>query len=506
MTWRQETSPTPEGVSVFPGAEFPLAPNAIRDAYTKYWQATAIPTIEQQLHEREMTLINTLMADFCDDYLSAPVYSAAMLGPIVDAYTQSSTHAAAVAALRSYIDHESAETRQYVLGIVADRPVLTAFWRDTVDAQSQNTPEIHNLLQSCDAIHVTPEQWGSRVPLVAPDRILSLLNAVNLESLLIKSVETLVQLDPATAKNNSDTFIQLYQAESLLAPLCEIIGFDGLAMALQSRSYIIRSTFTDNTEPVERATALVNERGNEHQVDDDVQALFTAVFGEHIHEQVIRHAAPHGIIIGEGLCTRDNLRVVWRLKSIGSLARKLNDNKSYPMDIIGATVIAHNETQLAERLGRIIDHSHDDERIRLTPTTERTDAVHVKGTPDYIETIRKGLGFDSLESMRRFVDVKEVAPGEHRVSKVTLVFRQDNRPDLRAEIQLTTAADRIEARIGSAAHLLYKFSQHAEKPIDPNDLAAIRARKDKLNPTTYHLNPLSVMRGDALCRELTRPA
>jgi len=492
----------------FPDAEFPLAPASVRDAYHSLWEQSSLTPQQLTAKEHELALTNTLIADFCDEYISAPVYSAAMLGPLADSLAYPESSLDAEQALRQYTNHphESTESVSYVLGILADRPVIENFWHDTLTEMYHDQPDLLQHLQSSDSHMLSTETWQPHAHLVTPDRTLALLNTVNLESLLIQSVETLVRLSPENVTKDNLTLQEVYRAESFFGPLCEIIGFDGLAMALQSRANIVRSIYTGNEAKVQQAQHIIGERGNEKQVDEDVQSLFSAVFGDHIHEQVIKHTAPHGIIIGEGLCTSKNLRVVWRLKSVGSLARKLDQENIpgyIPMDILGATIIAHNEHEMAERLGRIIERSHNDDTVRLVPTAERTDAVHVKGTPDYIETVREALGFDSIESMRRFVDVKEVAPGEHRVCKVTLVHSQEGRPDLHAEIQLTTEADRIEARIGSAAHLLYKMAHSSEKVIDPSYLAAIRARKDKLDRGGMHLNPASAERAEELYRYLT---
>lgn len=486
MLRHHEGGQSKDYVPYFPDEYFPLAPEPVRDAYTYYWQTTDTSRESIADQEREMALVNTYISDFCDEYIKPPVYTAAMLGPIADKLDDAKNAENAWQALQQYASSpdEDPTDAEYVLGVLADRPLVTTFWQSAVKNHYAGTPELRDLLQLQTPEQVTDEaMWEAPAQLVSPDAMLGLLDNVNLESLLIRSAETLAFFDSPKAGQDSLTLRRIHQAESLLAPLCEIIGFDGLAMALYSKTNILRAQYGGKTDAIIRAHAAIAERGNEHQVDADVQSLFSVIFGSHIHEQVIKHGAPHGIVIGEGFCTNDNIRVVWRLKSTGSLARKIireNHPEQLPMDILGATLVTRDEQQLAEQLGHIIDRTHDDGRVRLQPTPERTDAVHVKGTPDYIETVRQALGFDSIESMRRFVDVVEVAPGGHRVCKVTLIYRHDGRPDLHAEIQLTTEKDRVEARIGSAAHLLYKFAGTSEKAIDPSHLADIRARKSNL--------------------------
>ena len=479
---------------VFPGAAFPGASEAIHDTYRQLWSATELSETEIAARQQELTLTTTLIADFCDEYLSPRAYTAAMLSPILEAATTAGTSAQAQEALRVYVGNtvESEEEKQYVIGLASDRPVITDFWHENVAARYSANPELQSVLQATEPIEVSIEQWSTHSQSIEPRYINELASSVNLESLLIKAGELLAQLDPSTAVNDSRTLDRAHQAEALLAPLCEIIGFDALAMALYSHVHVLRAMFTGNLAPLQQAQAIINERGDKEQVDQDVQELFGVVFGDNIHEQIINHGAEHGIMMGEGYCTGECLRVNWRLKSVGSLTKKLDARspENIPLDIIGATVTAQSVPQIAQRLKRILERSNSDDRVVLTPTSERDAAIHVKGTSEYIETIRTGLGFESLEAMREVVDVVEVGEGAHRVCKVTLVFAQPGRPELRAEIQITTESDRIENRIGKAAHMLYKLVKHLGLGADSidredyaQDLALIHARKKYLGAT-----------------------
>ena len=487
----------------------PDTPLEVREAYETYWNVTDTPHSERDAAANHRDYVKTLIGDFCDDYINDSVYSAAALGAMVDAYY--SDDPAAKQGLRTYLRESSAsiEEQDYVLGIASDHAEIDAFWNLTVADMYADQPELYSTLLGDASAPIKADAWQPRAKLVMPERTLELLDSVNIESLLISSVETLAQLDEDEAALDAKTLQNAYRAEAFLGPLCEIIGFDGLSMALQSRVNTLRAMHTGRQAQVAEASRIIGERGGEQQVDQDVQELFGAIFGENIHEQVLRHGAPHGIIIGEGLATSKNLRVVWRLKSIGSLANKLsrtNPEEFTPMDIIGATVITDTEEQVAERLTRIIERSHNDPNVKLVPTVDRTDAVHVKGTPDYIDTVREVLGFTSVDAMKRFVDVKEVTEGAHRVCKVTLVHSREGRPDLRAEIQLTTAKDRVEARIGSAAHLLYKFAGATNETPDPAIFAAIHARKEELTRPNAYLVPASAERARALRRDLALAA
>jgi len=509
---------------VFPGAAFPGASEVIRDTYQSLWDATKLTDAEIKAQEQELALTTALIADFCDEYLSPRAYTAAMLSPILEAATAPDTAAQAREALRVYANStsETEEEKRYVIGLASDRPVIADFWHKSVASRYSADPELQSLLQSHKPTEVSIKHWGVHSKSIEPRYINELASSVNLESLLIKAGELLAQLDPSTATNDSQTLDRAHQAEALLAPLCEIIGFDALAMALYSHVHVLRAMFTGNIAPLQRAQEIISERGDKEQVDKDVEALFSVVFGDSIHEQIIKHGAEHGIMMGEGVCTSDYLRVNWRLKSVGSLAKKLStrSHENIPLDILGATVTTHNVPQIAARLKRILERSDSDERITLTPTSERDKAIHVKGPREYIEAIREGLGFESEYAMRQVIDVVEVDKGAHRVCKVTLIFAQPEesdqpeRPDLRTEIQITTKKDRVRNRIGEAAHMLYKLGKHLGINADAidregyaQDLALIHARKKHLGVTTYdQLTSGSLTRADSLYKELTGPA
>lgn len=518
-----ERAPHPREL-VFPDAAFPGASEAVHDTYRNLWDAAELTGAEVEAHARELILTTTLITDFCHKYLSPRVYTAAMLSPILEAATTADTGSHAREALRVYINNsvESEEEKRYVIGLASDRPVIADFWRESVTARYPADPTLQNLLQSNDPAPVSIEQWATHSRSIEPRDINELASSVNLESLLIKATELLAQLDPSTATNDSQTLDRVHQAEALLAPLCEIIGFDALAMALYSHVHVLRAMFTGNLAPLQQAQNIINERGDKEQVDRDVQELFSTVFGDNIHEQIINHGANHGIMMGEGYCTSECLRVNWRLKSVGSLAKKLNTRspENIPLDIIGATVTTKDVSQIASRLKRILERAESDEYVVLTPTSERDKAVHVKGPTEYIEAICEGLGYESVDAMRKDIDVVTVAEGAHQVCKVTLVFKQPEkdkkpeRPDLRAEIQITTESDRVENRIGKAAHMLYKLVKHlgiSDDSIDKEhyaqDLALIHARKKHLGATDYdQLTSGSLDRAGKLYEELRNPA
>lgn len=499
---------TPDNGPVFPDAEFPLAPEFVRDAYRLFWEKANYSTDDIREKQKDLALTNTLIADFCDEYLNASVYTATMLGPIFDAQSDPDPTVAAAAyqTFVSYVQdkHNTPETVLYILGLLSDRPVIDNFWKQKVTDLYSEQPELQEHLLTQSASTVPVELWW-RAKLVPPKEMLALAKNVNIETLLTESVETLVRLGLDKVRDDSATLQQVYKAESLLSPLCHVIGFDGLDMALSSREHTLKAIFTGELELLERITNAVEAEGSADEYTQRVQSLFLALFGDSIHEQVVKHTAQHGVMIGEGLCTANNLRVTWRRKTIGSRVEKILHSESAGeetlSDELGATVICDSIEEVGEQLALLIENAHNDHRVRLVPTASRTDAIHISGERAYVEKVRMALGFDSIEAMERFVDVKIAEPHEYHVSKATIVYSEDGKDDLRAEVQFLTKADRAHARTGMTAHIFHKYSKYIPDDSDQISLEDIFVRKPNLSEHADHLNPASLERSVKLYQE-----
>ena len=100
------------------------------------------------------------------------------------------------------------------LGISTDFAIVSDFWK--------NNSWLPNPEQ---------DEWEQHIPMVEIPKLLDLSENINLETALIESIHTLAILE--TYSNRSEDVLKAaIKAESLYAPLCELIGFDGLAMAL----------------------------------------------------------------------------------------------------------------------------------------------------------------------------------------------------------------------------------------------------------------------------------
>jgi hypothetical protein len=478
--------------SAFHDSEFPLAPEAVLHAYRSFWRATRQPHGRTSRILRAMTEANTLIADFCDEYLAPQVYSAAMLSGLYDAMSEPATSLSAKKGLRTYLmrSNETAEDKLFVLGLLSDRRSIDEFWANQLTSMYEDDPDRLTLLTDpTNTLQVPERAWEQPVIGTKAEAILRLRSekGVNIESLLVEAAQTLQWLHTDQAKNDTATLQKMHIAESLYAPLAEVIGFDGIAMALQSRCVVLRNAHTGKQDSVDQAERIIANLGDPSIVEARTQTMLEAVLGENIHEQVLTHATPHGIVIGEGICTKDDLRVVWRRKTIGSLARKLSklEADQTPMDIIGATIITQTTTQAGSVISDLLKRVQYDPRVVLRPSPSRTSPLHIKGGAQYVQEIATALGYSSIEDLKNVADVVVTNNSSYQVAKVTLTFQRWGEPwPLHAELQFTTEADRIEARIGSAAHALYKLSggvtNTAHTDNETHALAELRAQKRHL--------------------------
>lgn len=455
----------------FLGEHFPLAPEAIRAAYQQYWHDTQ-PSY-QAAREQELGLetTNTLISDFYAGHLTPQTYGGATLTPLVQATEVPELRPYALSALGTYV-HGTDEPREdvlFTLGLASDQSVIRTY---------QNTV--------VDQLYPDSEQPWSQLPVNAsPNDILRIRTelGVNIESHLIAAANSMrwfLSLDPGS---RSDALQRARRAESLHAPISEIMGFDGVAMALQSHLAVMRLRQLGEGHYVEQARAILQHIADPHATDRRVAQMLSTTLGKSWHQQVLTHGERHGIMIGEGWATPDDLRTVWRKKTLGSTAHKvamLPPDKE-PSDIIGATVITNNARQSGKVLQGALQRIHRDPRLWLRPAPSRDSAIHVRGTQNYLAEVAVGMGYSSIDELAAIADVRKVAEGDYQVAKVTFAFQQwgEAKP-LLTEIQTNDSDGRKQARVGSAAHAMFKLTHQLATPEQVEAIEQIHSRKELL--------------------------
>lgn len=468
MTQYSEVGQSSRQASHFLGEHFPLAPDAIRVAYQQYWHDTQ-PSYqaanEQQLN---MRTTNTLMRDFYTGRLTPQAYGGAMLTPLVQATEDRELRSRALDALHTYVSttNESHDDIIFGLGLATDQSVIRTFQNDIVT----------KLYPASD------EPWAaSPVDATAHDilRIRTELG-VNIESHLIAATNSLRWFLSYNPMGYADALQRARRAESLHAPICEIIGFDGIAMALQSNLATMQLRQLGQEQYSEQARQHLLHLADPHITDQRVHDMLTAAQGSSQHQQVLQHGEKHGIMIGEGTTGPDDLRVVWRKKTLGSTARRFARLPAgmFPPDIIGATVITNDAHQSGTVLMTALRNIEADSRMKLQLSPSRDKPLHVRGAPEYIADVAAGMGYESIEALEQDADVRRTSASDYQVAKVTFSFQQWGEPQpLDVELQTNRVTDRYEARVGSAAHALYKLTGKSATPEETDAIAKIHSRK-----------------------------
>lgn len=427
-----------------------------------------------------MARVNGIISDFCDSFIQPPVYSAAMLMPLTDKLEDPFTSRNAYRALRIFLEESDTSERdnEYTLGMLSDRKVIGDFWQESVCAIIESHPEIASAFGSDMAETEIPrEMWDHKAHIVDKHKMKTLLDQVNLESILIQSAELLEWLTSDRAGNNGETYAYMHAAKSIFAPICKIVKFGGLEMALQNRCSQLQLEFTGKQQFVEKAATHLEWIESPEQVERVMQSMFEGILGYTVHEQALSHNSEHGIIIGEGI-TEDDDRVIWRVKALARVAEKLvrKGIDAKLMDIAGATLIVKDEPTLAAALASILERVNVDDRMKLTPSPSRDHAIHVRGDSAYIDVVREALGYTTIEEMEDHVDVKYGEVGGFRVAKVTFTYDVPGilKP-VPFEVQINTEQDRVSARVGRAAHIYTKYPG-AREAFDPKDLEELRSR------------------------------
>jgi hypothetical protein len=505
----------PEGPLVGPDELFPQAPDSVRAAYETYWRTTHASPETARSEEMRMTRVNTLLGDFGQRDLHPYVYTAAMLGKIYDQTDDYLKARTSMRALKQYLDHPetSEEEGDYVLGLLSGRRVTRYFWDRSVQRlHDGDMVLLPILLDSSNAAPVSNELWLNSHALArtAPENAIQYfvdLNShsenVDTESMFIDAAEALAWLDSDAAGNDSRTFQVIHKVEVLLAPLCEFMGFTALASHLRSETLKRRLINGGDGSSIDRASHYLESLGCQEDIERQTQTMIEIALGEQLSQRVVDNASNHGIVMGEGLCTPDALRIEWRMKSLGSLAQKLSEYDEYaemPMDIIAATVIVSSETQVANLIAHIVERVNESPRTTPWPSPSKEHALHISGDPAYINAIIVALGGESIDAMRHIVSIKETSERGFHVAKLTFVYSEYEKTPLRTEIMVTTAQDRREARIGIPAHALYKLGVAIPPESDTTRLTGafsnLKSRRKIINKPT--LTPRGMERSKIL--------
>lgn len=450
----------------FLGEHFPLAPEAIRAAYQQYWHDTQ-PSY-QAVDEQSVTMktVNTLMHDFYSGRLTPQAYGGAMLAPLVQIAKGDDRELRmhALAALRTNVDttDESYEDIIFALGLAADQPVIRAYQNELIDT-----------------LYPESEQPWAQMPVGAsPHDLLRIRTefGVNIESHLIAAANSLRWFLSLNPTNYADALQRARRAESLHAPMCEVVSIDGIAMALQSHLAVMRLNQLGKGQYVDQAKQQLQHLADPHIADQRISGMLAEVRGSSTHKQVLTHGERHGIMIGEGITGPDELRTLWRIKSLGSLADKLRLYGS-ATDNVGVTTITNDAFESGRVVADALHRMGNDPRFTLRTSPKRHTPLHVRGAPEYVREVAQGMGYRDTDELRRHADVRETSTDDYQVAKIAFDYQQWGEVEpLQVELQTNRSQDRSAARIGTANHAFYKLTGKLATPEEAEIVAQLNSR------------------------------
>ncbi len=453
------------------------------------------------------------------DYVN--VFAGGMLPPealdaaaLYDLMAESTKSAAAMQAVASArMDYYSAPgtrrgSEQYVAALINDMAHIDseAKWYRNHKAYIEHTSGHYDI-------------WEHPLPPAAIKDMARLGSEVNLESVIIKACEQLDGLVLAVngmvkgqyqpGEQDLATLEAVIEAESFYGPLCETIGFDGLAMELRSQARQLRMFRQGKGDIVMQAYDICREGrqygpqavlGNLAQFGGDF--AISSVVNEPEYNRHYADGMPYASVqlgefaldLGDGVAMAGN----WRLKSVGSLAYKMaQPGAELPMDVMGLTAISDDPAELARNFAAVVERTASSPRLEPRPAPSKEKWAIVQGDDEYIATVCSQLSpafiADNVQIISR--------PSGYKVAKFTCLGAGGNLP---VEMQFVTKADRRNGRTGEDAHIFHKagadgvsYTAEQRRQAAP-DLAELNRRAQHM--VAHHgeltINPRSLYRSE----------
>jgi hypothetical protein len=331
---------------------------------------------------------------------------------------------------------------------------------------------------------VPAEAWRQIEPFVDVEQMAAFLDKTNIEAVIIKACELLDNMRYPSSSRESAKLQDVLEAESFYAPLCEVMGFDGLAASLRSQAHIIRLKGQGKHE-------LVKDIREQYETirRAGVRNLVSAIFDA----QIITEAAVgprseascpnRSIHIGDFVAQNGKLVYgKYRLKTVGSWAAKVheahqNDKPEYtPMDVLGLTVISKNVKAQAHDFVEFLQRRIDmNPAFQLKKAASKSSAICVHGTVDYVTTVRRemeqrGLDTERCEFVVQNAESVQQRGQKYQVSKTTFLMDYPGLDKgVPVEVQFVTKAERQRSRTGEVAHIIYKYIRQLERQHSVSD-------------------------------------
>ncbi len=461
----------------------------------EYFQGEGVNERKDLMAHAERTM--KLVEEFAGLKLPPEAIHAVLLHDVVDRFhnrdsqkcTPERRQAAGLALADVFTNPGTGMTREqgsYVASLIADFiAVEEASGRHRLQVANAIPESIREIITDRYEGSVPAEAWRQIEPFVDVEQMAEFLDKTNIEAVIIKACELLDNMCHPSSSRESAKLQDVLEAESFYAPLCEVMGFDGLAASLRSQAHIIRLKGQGKRKLVEE---IREQYETIRQVG--VRNLVNTIFGtEEVKTEAVvgprsEESCPNrSIHIGDFLAKNGKkVEGKYRLKTVGSWAAKVhearqNDKLEYtPMDVLGLTVISGTVKDQARDFVEFLQWRIDmNPAFQLKKANSKSSAIYVQGTVDYVNAVRWEMwqhGFDIGRCEFAIQDDESVKQcgQKYQVSKVTFLM---DHPELDkgvpVEVQFVTKAERQRSRTGEVAHIIYKYIRQLERKRSVSD-------------------------------------
>lgn len=454
-----------------------------------YFQGEGVNERKDLVEHAERTM--KLVEEFAGLKLPPEAIHAVLLHDVVDRFhnrdsqkcTPERRQAAGLALADVFTNPKTGMTREqgtYVASLLADFILVEeASGRHRLQVANTIPESIREIITDRYNGSVPAEAWRQIEPFVDVEQMAEFLDKTNIEAVIIKACELLDNMRYPSSSRESAKLQDVLEAESFYAPLCEVMGFDGLAASLRSQAHIIRLKGQGEHD-------LVKEIREQYETirQVGVRNLVNTIFGtEEVKTEAVvgprsEESCPNrSIHIGDFLAKNGKkVEGKYRLKTVGSWAAKVhearqNDKLEYtPMDVLGLTVISDTVKDQARDFVEFLQRRIDmNPAFQLKKANSKSKAICVQGTVDYVNAVRWEMwqhGFDIGRCEFAIQDDESVKQRgqKYQVSKVTFLM---DYPELDkgvpVEVQFVTKAERQRSRTGEVAHIIYKYIRQLER-------------------------------------------
>lgn len=375
---------------------------------------------------------------------------------------------------------------------------------------------------------VPAKAWLATEPYLDFAHMRSVLNDSNIEAFIVKGCELIDNMQNPSSTRESALLQDALEAESIYAPILEVLGFDGLASVIRSEAHLVRLAKYDDAIEREDVEDNGQIRGPEcidraREIIENIEKVGVDSIVQHIFGEESSMAQPvvgknaDGIVpvqVGNMLVDWRGQRVDfghYRLKTVGSLARKMHAKQgAVPMDVMGMTVVSRDDKESAAAFAMFIQQRLQDEQAGLSAKAAdgKSSPFYIQGSRKYVSVVAaelRGLGVETNRIQWKPESPEEASRRGHKtleVAKATFMATIDG-VEVPTELQFVTQSERKRMRTGDIAHIIYKYiRQYGENLTDEQRqktvqdatrvLEEMHARKQHLSPNSLGVNERSL--------------